>query len=821
MPVSSVLGRSALVAATLLAPLASAHDSALFKRHRQAPFAGPLVLNKTQNATAAFESNGVTLLGWVPLSAFGGVQTTGADCWGYTSPAGTEIAIIGLQSGVGFVDVTDPGLPVVIETLPAVSSDWRDIKVYQDHAYYCSEGGDGIQIVDLSQVDQGTVSLVGSVNSAGTSASHNIAIDTDSGFLYQTGGGDVPVEGLRIYSLANPASPTFVGEWDDRYVHDAQVVTYTSGPWAGRQIAFCFSESGAGGGSPGVDILDVTNKNSIQTLSTLTYSSPVFSHQGWLSPDRQHLYINDELDELTFGGTTLTRVIDVSDLTDPVQVGTFSSGTTSVDHNLYTEGSLIYEANYRSGLRVFDASDPTAPVQTAWFDTYEADDAAAFNGLWSVFPYFDSSTIIGSDIEKGLFVWRLGPPELSFDLAEVPELVSPFGDSLFVDVSAVPGQTVDANTVTLHLDTGSGFTSQPLVALGGDSFRADLPSLACGATVRWYLSAQTVEGTTWVEPAGAPTAVYQAVAANAVVVDLMEDLEGNAGWTVGSPGDDATTGIWTRVDPIGTAAQPEDDHTPGPGTDCYVTGQGVFGGGLGDDDVDGGRTTLRTAVFDASQGDPTISYWRWYSNNTGGSPAADVFEVDISNTGGGNWVSVEEVGPGGPETIGGWFQHSFRVADVITPTATMQLRFRASDEGDGSIVEAAVDDLELVRYDCSVVCQTDLGFGGPGNALLQLCGEPLDSGNTAQLTLTQAPPSTLAVLFLGFANTPVPFKGGQLVPFPIALNLSLLTDGSGSLGFPIPGGGGPLTVYAQFALADGAQVSGVGLSNALEVQFGP
>src|SRR5690606_4972601 len=109
-----------------------------------------------------FPRNGVSLLGWLPLEAFG-VHTSGADCWGYVAPSGREYAIIGLSNGVGFVEVTDPGRPTVVATLPAVSSLWRDIKVYQDHCYYVSEGGDGVVVVDLSQIDAGTVTLVGNV----------------------------------------------------------------------------------------------------------------------------------------------------------------------------------------------------------------------------------------------------------------------------------------------------------------------------------------------------------------------------------------------------------------------------------------------------------------------------------------------------------------------------------------------------------------------------------------------------------------------------------------------------------------------------------
>jgi len=805
MHLSTLVQRSALLLVAALAPTVAAHDGARFMSQRQAPFAGPIVLNNSSTVQPAFASDGVTLLGWLPLTSFAGTHTSGADSWGYVSPSGTEYAIICLSDGIAFVDVSDPGLPVIVQTLSGVSSLWRDVKIYEDFAYYVSESGDGIQIVDMSQIDSGVVTNVGSVNSAGTTASHNVAINEDSGYLYQLGGGTGPIEGLRIYSLANKANPTFVGEWDDRYIHDAQVVSYTSGPYAGREIAFCFSEAGPVGGSPGVDILDVSNKNNIQSLSQLSYSNSAFSHQGWLSPDKQFLYLNDEFDEQIFGTNTSTHVFDVTDLSSPFEVTTFSSGSIAIDHNLYTKGNLIYEANYRSGLRVFDASNPTSPVETAFFDTYEADDFPAYNGLWNVFPYFDSNTIIGSDMEKGLFIWRLGEPELDFSISYLPDLVSPNGDEINVLITPQPGITLQGGSPTLHLDTGSGFMALPMTNFGGGTYQAAIPALSCGTYMTYYFTAQTTGGVTWHHPAGAPTAVYAATSATSINILASTNLESNAGWTVGAFDDDASTGIWTRVDPIGTAAQPEDDHTDDPGTDCYVTGQGSVGGSLGENDVDDGKTTLHTALFDASSGNPLVRYWRWFSNSTGANPGKDLLIVDISNDAGdlqsANWTTVETVGPTGLETLGGWFQHSFTVSDVILPTLQMRLRFVVADINDGSVVEAAIDDFEVVRINCIEVCQVDLGFGGPGN--------------------DQAVPNAPAILFLSLANNPVPFKGGTLVTFPFVVLLSLGTDGTGSITVPVSGGNGPLTIYAQFAIADSAQINGVALSNALEVEFGP
>ena len=94
---------------------------------------------------------------------------------------------------------------------------------------------------------------------------------------------------------------------------------------------------------------------------------------------------------------------------------------------------------------------------------------------------------------------------------------------------------------------------------------------------------------------------------------------------------------------------------------------------------------------------------------TGSEPNADVFVIDISNDGGNTWVNVETVGPNDAESSGGWFSHEFRAADFITLTSQVQLRFIASDEGGGSIVEAAVDDLVINDFTCDdASCPGDL-----------------------------------------------------------------------------------------------------------------
>ncbi|MGA1535200.1 MAG: hypothetical protein ACO4B4_11945 [Planctomycetota bacterium] len=272
------------------------------------------------------------------------------------------------------------------------------------------------------------------------------------------------------------------------------------------------------------------------------------------------------------------------------------------------------------------------------------------------------------------------------------------GTTLDLDITPIPGVSVQPGTALLHVDTGSGFTDLPLTALGGTAYRATFPAAACGSIVSYYLSAQATSGAGVTVPAAGASGPFVAESAYSIV-DEVDDLEIDLGWFPGPP-NTATAGNWTYGDPNGTNAQPEDDHTIGAGVNCWFTGQGTVGGFDTEADVDGGVTTLYTNFIDTSAlTDPTLSYWRWFSNDTGANPSEDVLVVEIS-TNGLDWVEVETVGPSGPEASGQWFEHTLRVLDFAALSPATQLRFTVGDLGGGSVVEAAIDDVRLRDLEC-------------------------------------------------------------------------------------------------------------------------
>lgn len=296
----------------------------------------------------------------------------------------------------------------------------------------------------------------------------------------------------------------------------------------------------------------------------------------------------------------------------------------------------------------------------------------------------------------------------------LPDLVSSGGgETLRVDIVPSAVDPLIPGSGTFHVDTGAGFEQFPLVSDSATSFTATFPAPAnCPANVEYFVSFDLQSGTTVTAPSGA-LGTFTALAADQVDLDDLYDFESPVGFTVGAPGDSATTGVWVRVNPNGTAAQPENDNSAN-GTIAWVTGQGSPGGGLGDNDVDGGATSLVSNPIDLSATESaTISYARWYSNNTGASPNADVFEVFVSDDDGQTYQLVETVGPAGAGTSGGWIETGFNVGDFVALTSTVRVKFVASDLGAGSIVEAGIDDVRIIGVSCSDACPADLT--GDGN----------------------------------------------------------------------------------------------------------
>lgn len=381
----------------------------------------------TEGEAGGFECGDLDLEAFVPVADLGGGRGINLnDIWGWTDPdTGHEWALVGRMDGTSFVDVTNPEAPVVVANLPKTpgtnSAAWRDIKVYDDHAFIVADGAGqhGMQVFDLNQLrsfdaSSGPVMAEPTALYTGVASVHNIVVNEETGFAYavgSNGGGETCGGGLHMININRPQEPTFAGCFADAstgrqktgYSHDAQCVVY-HGPdaeYQGREICLGANETA-------LSIADVTDKDNPVPLSMASYPNVGYTHQGWFDEEHRYFYMNDELDEMQgLVDRTRTLVWDLSDLDDPILVNEHLGEQPSIDHNLYIKGDRMYQANYMSGLRVLDISDRANPTEVGYFDTTPTgDNSPSFGGAWSVYPFFDSGTIVVSSIGQGLFVLK-------------------------------------------------------------------------------------------------------------------------------------------------------------------------------------------------------------------------------------------------------------------------------------------------------------------------------------------------------------------------------------------------------------------------------
>lgn len=261
----------------------------------------------------------------------------------------------------------------------------------------------------------------------------------------------------------------------------------------------------------------------------------------------------------------------------------------------------------------------------------------------------------------------------------------------------------------------------PMV-MGDASHAGIIPAQIAGTIVHYHIAVRDLNGRIGaVDPAGAQ--LIDPRLSHSILVGLESrgvedaDLQSAFGpWTFGQPGDNAIRGLWAEGVPVPsysnsfdvtTIAQPGTQHTVG-GSACWFTGNATSATApVGEQDVDVGSTSLVSPLIDLSMtNEPVISYWRWYTNAppTGTVPNQDLWQVFASSDGGGSWIAVEET----RRSERAWRRNAFRVVDVLGDVTSIRLKFVASDTlvpnsdlGGGSIVEAALDDLELWDTDFS------------------------------------------------------------------------------------------------------------------------
>ncbi len=419
--------------------------------------------------TAQYAKQGVRLMKRIPLADFPGDPTSGAGCAGYVSASGQEYACMGVRNGTVIVRVTDPANPVQVAHIPGLLSTWHEMTVLGNYLYSVADSvNQGMQIIDLSRVDENIVELKSTYTTDGLGRVHTIQANPVTKTLYLNGSN----LGFVILDATNPENPIELARWGTKYVHDSQIVTYTTGPYAGKEVAFLCC------GGAGLYVLDITDRADLKVMSNVPYlTGSYYTHSGQLTPDRKYFLINDEFDErneLTTNATT--HIVNVEDLAAPRYEGPFVNPINAIDHNTHLTGRYMYLAAYRSGLRIYDVSNPMGIVETGFFDTYppvgqNTGEGFSYDGAWGTFS-FPSGTTIVSDINRGLFV--LDPTEAAGLGAPLITVTPTIGTILSGNLKSL--RESDENFLQLRWVRGNGGTTVPTCQIVVDAATTVTPS---------------------------------------------------------------------------------------------------------------------------------------------------------------------------------------------------------------------------------------------------------------------------------------------------------------------------------------------------------
>lgn len=656
---------------------------------------------------------------------------------GYVDSAGNEYALVGYESGLSIVNVSDPANPVIAFSVPGTQSTWREVKTWQNYAYVTTEGCcNGLQIINLGYLPdsisvkqwKGNSSIAGQLETI-----HALHIEDAHVYLF---GSNLFNGSAIIADLADPWNPDYKGHTPGTYVHDGYVrnnVLYSAHIYDGYFSVF-----------------DVSNKSNPVLLAT--QSTPTqFTHNTWLNDAGTVLFTTDENTNSYLGAYDISNLNNIIEL-DRVQL---TPGSGSIIHNTHTLNDYEVVSWYKDGIAIVDVSRPENMIVTGYYDTYPQGAGNGFSGAWGVYPYLPSGNLVVSDINNGLFVLTptyvrgcylegtvtdsvtllplnnvtitiLGPSvsntskitgEYKTGLATAGTYDVQFSKAGYL-TKTITGVNLQNGVLTL-LDvqlntilptvtiTGSvveAGTGTPVpnasVVFSNPQFGNNVSSDANGqfSIAGFFPGTYDILAGYWGYRTYCNTGQNIAGGNNInIVLDkgYYDDFSLDFGWTVSGP----SNNVWEIGVPIATVnnnqlANPGADVTSDCGTKAFVTDNG--GGGPWDNDVDQGNTILTSPVFDALQySNPYVKYYHWFYNGgtTNGAPD-DSMKIFLDN---GNTVALlESFGPSGSSSQ--WIASNFKISDFIIPTSTMRFIVQIGDPGPVfNIVEGGLDKFEIIE----------------------------------------------------------------------------------------------------------------------------
>ena len=313
------------------------------------------------------------------------------DVCGWVGNDGTEYALVGLNTGVSIVNVSDDSIREV-QFVASVDNLWRDINTYSHYAYVSSEARIGLLIIDLQYLPDSVKTYIWNdelPTPNGTrefEKAHSLWTDED-GFLFLNGT-NVNNGGVVICDIkTDPTDPIFLGYGPNTYTHDSysrDSILYSAEIYAGT-----------------ASIYDIHNPATPVLLGSVK-TPHEFTHNIWLTDDGKTMLTTDERANSFVTAYDISNPAEIKELDRYRQAKT--DGLGNVVHNVYVWNDFAIVAYYANGTTIVDVARPDNMVEVGDFDSFLGLDGG-FPGVWGSYPWLPSGKILSSDRNNGLFVF--------------------------------------------------------------------------------------------------------------------------------------------------------------------------------------------------------------------------------------------------------------------------------------------------------------------------------------------------------------------------------------------------------------------------------
>ncbi|PCH78052.1 MAG: hypothetical protein COB96_05810 [Planctomycetota bacterium] len=697
------------------------------------------------------------------------------DIWGYTAPNGDEYAIVGTTTGTAFYNCTDPTSPYNVGFISGPSSIWRDMKTYGEYAYIVTEGGGGMQIVDLSNPENPT--LVKTWGTQYWSNAHNIQIDVGDAKAYACGTN----KGLRVMDISNPTNPSLWATKSSPYIHDLHVQNgkaHLSEIYDGRYR------------------ISTVQSNFPTRDSIITPGS--FTHSTWANEADTICVTTDEVN----GGSIATY--DISNPNNIQHLDTWTLNQNSIVHNAYIIGNVVYASWYTEGFVCADISDPSDIKYLASYDTSSYGSGSGYHGAWGCYPFSPSGVIYISDIEEGFHIIRVDGPAFEFTHIPVPNTQNEIGPyQVNADISAIkPNASTVAADLWYRVDNGS-WNNVAMSATGvGDEWSGDLPGTPAPSVVEYYIHATDSTGATgWLPETSYPGDDVYSFAVGVIDVVYTNDFEGatNEGWTHGS-----TWGVddWERGAPQGASGNSSRHE----GTSWYDPGAAFSGALCWGNDLGNGSNGSYPSNSDNWMESPSIDcsgktntkliFQRWMSVE-----AAPYDTARILVNGNVAWENpVGYTGDAFHIIDSSWRQQTVDISQWADGQSAVKVKFELNSDHVMELGGWNIDDFQIVSLQGLDPTDTII-LSGPAS---------VNNGSTATLSIDSAPANSPLWVLWSFKNDGAVISGHSFdLGKPIKIGARLTADGNGAASItttPMPSAIAGRTLYLEIAATDSGDI---------------